>query len=234
MLDAIGFDADDTLWNNETLYTEAKEEFARALSPYSTPDQARRRLDEIELNNLDDYGYGIKSFALSMVEAAVDISGGRVTGEEVEHILGIVRAMLSADVRLFPHAESTLAALAATHRLMLITKGDLFEQARKVRRSGLAPYFWAVEIVGDKSAEAYLALLDKYAITPERFLMVGNSIRSDIAPVLEIGGKAVYVPYAETWSHENEGLDALAPGSYYEVEHLGQLPALVAVLDAEP
>jgi putative hydrolase of the HAD superfamily len=227
IFDVIGFDADDTLWHNEVLYTDAKARFRRLLSKYRDPAWVERRLDEIEVGNIRFYGYGIKSFALSMIETAVDASDGRVAGPDIRAIIEIVKGMLTTDVALFEHAEETLAALAADFDLMLITKGDQSEQERKVRRTGLARYFRYIEIVGEKSKENYRAILDKYDIAPARFLMVGNSLRSDILPVLAIGGRAVYIPFDQTWFHEMTPAHEVQNAEYDELEHLGQLPTYV-------
>jgi putative hydrolase of the HAD superfamily len=140
--------------------------------------------------------------------------------------------MLTADITLLDHVEPAVAALAQTHRLMIITKGDLFDQETKVARSGLAGYFRHVEIVSDKNRDTYAALLARHAVAPERFLMVGNSLRSDVLPVAALGAHAVYVPYAVTWAHETVAAHEAAVGGYHELTHLGQLPALIAQLDA--
>lgn len=231
MIEIIGFDADDTLWHNETLYSRVKDQFQVLLASYSIPEQARRRLDEIEEWNVRYYGYGIKSFALSMVEAAIEISHGQIEAHRLSRILDLVKEMLNADVKPLEQVESTLADLAQKFPLMLITKGDFFEQHRKIERSGLADYFRYIEIVVDKTPDTYRGVLAKYYLEPQRFLMVGNSLRSDILPVLEIGGQAVYVPYASTWAHEQVDVSARTPAStYMEIEHLGLLPQLVACL----
>jgi putative hydrolase of the HAD superfamily len=227
MIEIIGFDADDTLWHNETLYTLAKDQFQQLLAPYANPEQARRRLDEIEEWNVRHYGYGIKSFALSMVEAALEISAGQIEGLRLGRILDIVKEMLNAEVKPLGAVEPVLAELAQQYPLMLITKGDFFEQQRKIERSGLAEYFRYIEIVVDKTAETYRGVLAKYHLEPLRFLMVGNSLRSDILPVLEIGGQAVYIPYASTWAHEQVDDQVQEAAKYLEIEHLGQLPELL-------
>lgn len=228
--DLIALDADDTLWHNEPFYSRAKVQFVDLLSAYAPRETIGTRLDEIELRNLEDFGYGIKSFVLSMVEAAVDISGGRVTGIEIQAVVDIARRMLRADLELFEGVHETLTALASQYPLMLITKGDQFEQELKVKRSGVDHYFRYVEIIGDKDARAYHLLLSKYNLDPRRFLMVGNSLRSDVLPVVELGGVAVYIPYEHTWSHENSQLTSDSK-AYYELENIGQLPALVANLE---
>jgi len=227
MIEIIGFDADDTLWHTETLYSQAKDQFQQLLAPHANPEQARQRLDEIEEWNVRHYGYGIKSFALSMVEAALEISGGQIEGLRLSRILDIVKDMLNAEVKPLGAVEPTLAELAQQYPLMLITKGDFFEQQRKIERSGLAKYFRYIEIVVDKTAETYRGVLAKYHLEPLRFLMVGNSLRSDILPVLEIGGQAVYIPYASTWAHEQVDEPVHEAIKYIEIEHLGQLPELI-------
>lgn len=230
MIDVIAFDADDTLWHNETRYLLAKDRFKQVLGSYHHPETIDHRLDETEIRNLQSYGYGIKSFTLSMIETAIEISSGQIKGGDIQKIIEIAHEMLSAEVELFEHVEATLAELSRTFELMMITKGDLFEQESKIARSGLAEYFRYIEIVGEKSVETYRALLEKYAIDPERFVMVGNSIRSDILPVVELGGRAVYVPYAKTWFHENTVDQSIGTDEYFELDHLGQLPELIEVI----
>jgi putative hydrolase of the HAD superfamily len=224
MIEMIAFDADDTLWHNETYYHEAKKQFAQLLSNYQDNEFARRRLDEIEVRNIDIYGYGIKMFTLSMIEAAIDLSDGKVKGPEIQQIIDISKEMLTNEVKLFEHAEETLAKLSPRFDLMLITKGDQFEQERKIARSGLSGYFRYIEIVTEKSQELYQALLAKYDIHPKRFLMVGNSLRSDIHPVIAIGGRAVYIPNEQTWFHENLPKEAVDHMAYDELELIIQLP----------
>lgn len=226
MFDLIAFDADDTLWHNELLYARTEEKFARLLSPYLGAEQARQALFATEMRNLDSYGYGIKSFTLSMIETAIQLGQGGIGGEELLQIIGWAREMLQAEVELLPYARETVTLLAQGYPLMLITKGDLLDQQRKVERSGLEPYFTYVQVVSQKDGPVYLRLLGKLGIAPERFMMVGNSLRSDILPVVEIGGTAVYVPHELTWTHER----VKTPGyenHYHELEHLGQLPALI-------
>jgi len=223
MFDVIAFDADDTLWCNEPFYTQAKSEFAHILSDYACSSPIEQTLDLIEVGNIQHYGYGIKSFALSMVEAAVELTGGQIRGGDVQKLVDLARQMLQTDVQLFDHVAETLSALSS-YDLMLITKGDLFEQERKITCSGLASIFRYLEVVGEKSPEVYRGLLRKYNIDPARFLMVGNSLRSDILPVLEIGGQAVYIPYAHTWFHESESDVLQAAKPYHVLEHIGQLP----------
>ncbi len=227
MIEIIAFDGDDTLWHNEPLYLQAKDEFIQILMRDHELKDIGARLDEIELRNLQYYGYGIKSFVLSMVEAAIHLTDGQIGSQQIQEIIQIARHMLDTPVQLFDQVEATLAQLSASYPLILVTKGDTFEQERKVKRTGLIRYFRQVDIVGDKSEHTYQALFDKYKINPGGFLMVGNSLRSDILPVLSLGGRAVYIPYQHTWSHETVEIPAGAANGYFEIEHLGQLPQLV-------
>lgn len=231
MIDVIAFDADDTLWQNETLYAGAIDSLARLLGRYGRPDQVEQTLRQTEMRNIPYYGYGIKGFALSMIEAAIEISAGRVQGAEIHQIIGLAKAMLSAPVQLLEHAEETVARLSEAYPLMLITKGDLLDQEAKVARSGLRPYFKSIEIVSDKTQASYAAILARHGLAPQRFVMVGNSLRSDILPVLALGGQAVHVPHHLTWVHENVPLPDSARGQYFELEHLGLLPELIEKLN---
>jgi putative hydrolase of the HAD superfamily len=229
--DIIAFDADDTLWHNERLYLSTQTKFKQLLAQYHSPEWIDERLYQTEIRNLQHYGYGIKAFALSMIETAIELTEGRITGVEIQSILDSVRQMLEAEVELLEHVAETLTSLAETYSLMLITKGDLLDQETKIARSGLARRFRHIEIVSDKSRENYAELLRRHGITPERFVMVGNSLRSDILPVLALGARAVYVPYQSTWLHENAERPPAEQAGYYEIEHLGLLPGLLAELE---
>lgn len=226
-LEMIAFDADDTLWHTEHLYAQAEATFLQLLAHYHPAEWIAARLYDREVGNLQHFGYGIKSYILSMIEAAIELSEGRVTGNDIQAIIDIGHRMLSADVQLLDHAREAVSHLAAAHPLMLITKGDLYEQEGKVMRSGLASLFKSVEIVTDKTDDTYQAILKKHALTPANFLMVGNSLRSDIWPVLNLGGYAVYVPYHTTWAHEVVDEPLADQPRFYRLEHLGQLPALI-------
>ncbi len=227
MIDIIAFDGDDTLWHNEILYADAQAEFRRLLARHHPGEIVDQRLYETEMRNLEFYGYGIKSFTLSMIETAIDLIDGQATADEVREILGIGRRMLTADVQLLDHAQETVAQLARLHTLMLITKGDLRDQKRKLIKSGLAPYFRHIEIVTNKTREEYEEILSKYQIDPTRFLMVGDSLRSDVMPVLELGGQVAHIPYHIAWAHEVvHDVECVGP-SCHELEHIGLLPALV-------
>ncbi len=228
----IAFDADDTLWHTEHLYAEAQKDFLQLLSHYHPPEWVAARLYETEVKNLEHFGYGIKSYVLSMIETAIELSEGRVTGKDVQALLEIGRHMLAADVLLLDRAAETIQQLAATHSLMMITKGDLFEQEGKITRSGLVHHFQHVEVVSDKTKATYESLLKEHHIAPERFLMVGNSLRSDVWPVLELGGYAVYIPYHATWAHEAGEEPPATQPRFYRLEHLGQLGELIGRIEA--
>jgi putative hydrolase of the HAD superfamily len=227
VLDVIAFDADDTLWHTEGLYSDAQARFRELLSGYHPPEWIDERLYRTEMHNLEHFGYGIKAFALSMIETAVELTEGRITGNEVQKIIDIAREMINADIRLLAGVTETLATMARTYPLMVITKGDLRDQEIKIARSGLANYFKAVEIVSDKSRESYAALLGRHGFRAERILMVGNSLRSDILPVLEMGGNAVFIPYAKTWLHESADLPPESQKGFYRLQSISELPALV-------
>jgi putative hydrolase of the HAD superfamily len=231
MIEIIAFDADDTLWENESLYHKAKDKLARILSHYREPDWVNRKLDEIEVSNLPLYGYGIKSFTLSMVETAAEAVDGIIEAQTISAILEIATRMLSAEVELLDHTEQALLQLSSNYDLMLVTKGDLFEQQRKISRSGIDHCFKVIEVVAEKTPARYSEILKKHDIEVERFLMVGNSLRSDILPIIAIGGRAVYIPNENTWFHEVPEQEEIEGAEYDELEHLGQLPKYMAALE---
>jgi putative hydrolase of the HAD superfamily len=226
-IDVIAFDADDTLWHNETLYLVAQQRFQDLLDSYDPDNGLLDELYETEMGNLQYYGYGIKSFTLSMIETAIRISGGEIEAREIQGIIDIAKEMRQAPVRLLDHVEEVIQALSESYRLMLITKGDLLDQEHKIAHSGLASYFDHVEVVTDKTADIYRALLAKHRITPERFTMVGNSLRSDILPVVSLGARAVHIPYHLTWAHETVPVRPDEASGYVELEHIGLLPEFV-------
>lgn len=230
-LTTIGFDADDTLWHNETLFAGAHQKFHALLASHHDPGTVERALYATELRNLPLYGYGAKGFTLSAIETAIELTEGRVSARELRDLIALGRDILAHPVELLDAVPDTLAALAAAgHRMVLITKGDLQHQERKILASGLASHFLATEVVSEKDDATYARVLRRHAISPGRFLMVGNSLRSDIAPILRLGGLAAHVPYPLTWEHEK--LDALppAPGRFFTLASIRELPALVARL----
>jgi putative hydrolase of the HAD superfamily len=227
MLDVIAFDADDTLWHNETLYTMTQDRFRKLLSRYRSGAGIEDELYETEMRNLQYYGYGIKSFTLSMIETAIELTEGRVQGSEIQEIINFAKEMLRAPVQLLEGVQEVILTLSESHRLMIITKGDLFDQETKIAHSGLTDCFDHVEIVSEKSPDTYRALLAEHRIAPEHFMMVGNSLRSDILPVLAIGGQAVHIPYHTTWAHETVIGQDKVEKQYFKLEHIGMLPELV-------
>jgi putative hydrolase of the HAD superfamily len=229
--DVIAFDADDTLWHNERLYISAQAQFRELLAQYHDPEWIDERLYRTEMRNLQHFGYGIKAFALSMIETAIELTEGRIAGSDIRTIIEIARAMLAADVELIEHVAETLERLAQTYTLMVITKGDLRDQEMKVALSGLAQHFRHIEIVSDKSRSSYDTLLRRHSIAPDRFVMVGNSLRSDILPVLELGGSAIYIPYLLTWAHESADAPSDGQPGYYTVEHFRLLPGLLEQIE---
>ena len=230
MFDIIAFDADDTLWHNERLYSRAQDKLAGILAGYDINEIVGEELYVREVQNLPIYGYGIKSFALSMIELSIEVTKGNLQAKDVAKIIDIAKGMLTAKVDLFEHAESTVRELSKSFDLMVITKGDLLDQESKLKRSGIDGYFRCVDIVSEKTDEVYSNIFSKYRIEPKRFLMVGNSLKSDILPVVQAGGHAVFVPYDLTWVHENLTDQKIDKSAYHELENLGQLPALVATL----
>jgi putative hydrolase of the HAD superfamily len=226
-IDIIAFDADDTLWENEVLYQKAQERLKEILSQWEASAVIDEVLYETEMRNLPLYGYGIKAFSLSMIETAIKVSDGKISGNIISKILEMTQSMLDADIKLYPYVNDTLKELSEMYPLMVITKGDLLDQTSKIRRSGLAKYFSITEVINDKTSEDYRAILGRHGLLPETFLMVGNSLRSDVLPVLELGGKAVYIPAETTWAHEVVSEFDFRSEDFFELEHLGQLPDLV-------
>lgn len=231
MITTIAFDADDTLWHNERIFLSAKEKYSRMLSNYHAREWIEERLDAAEARNIKHFGYGVKGFTLSMIETAVELTEGRVKGSEIKDIIGFAREMLSAPIEILDGVPEAVAELHGSFRLLVITKGDLFDQEAKVARSGLGDFFDDVEVVSSKSVEAYGRITARHGITPEEFVMVGNSLRSDILPVVELGGYAVHVPYETEWFHEKVEEHELAGKEFASVESLRRLPQLVLGLN---
>ena len=198
----VGFDADDTLWVNETYFRNAEEKFASLLDGYETKNQIDQELFKTEIKNLELYGYGIKGFMLSMIESALDLSNNRISQATITEILNLGKEMLTHPVELLDGVEQVLEALKDKYRLIVLTKGDLLDQERKLEKSGLSQYFHHVEVLSDKKEENYKNLLEHLEIPVEEFLMIGNSLKSDVLPILKIGAQAVHIPFHTTWLHE--------------------------------
>jgi putative hydrolase of the HAD superfamily len=226
----LGFDADDTLWHNETIFEKTHERYRALLAHYHDAATVDRTLFATEMRNLELYGYGVKGFTLSAIETAIQLTGGRIRSEEIQQLIALGREMLAHPVELLDGVAETLAALAGRHRAILITKGDLRDQQRKLAKSGLADHFERVEIVSEKDERTYAEIFRRHGLTPERFVMVGNSLKSDIVPVLSLGGAGVYVPYHLTWAAERTAEPPPAPGRYFRIATLRELPDVVAGL----
>ncbi len=225
-LTTIGFDADDTLWHNERWFQLTGQRFAELLAGHGDPVHISARLLEAERRNLEFYGFGVKGFTLSMIETAVEVTEGRISASVIAEILAFGREMLRHPVEALPHARETLADLASSHRLILITKGDLFDQERKLAQSGLGDFFIAVEIVSDKTPATYEKVFCRHGDGAARAMMVGNSVRSDIAPALAAGSWAVHVPHELMWALEHEEAPETSP-RFRRLPHLGELGGLV-------
>jgi putative hydrolase of the HAD superfamily len=198
----IGFDADDTLWVNEPYYREAETQFVDLVTAYGVRGNIAEELFKIEIANLELYGYGIKAFMLSLVECAIELTGGAVSAQTVSRIIGIGKSMLERPIELLDDVKYVLQSLAPHYRLIVATKGDLLDQERKMRKSSISDYFHHIEVMSDKKEQHYVQLLKHLDIDPEEFLMIGNSLKSDIIPPLELGAWGIYVPFHTTWVHE--------------------------------
>ena len=201
--DVVAFDADDTLWRSEDSFTHAERRFVELVSPYAGDGvDVEDALKAVERADISVTGYGVKAFTLSMVRAAITVTEGRIPSTVVGELADLGRSMLVEDVHLLPHVSEVLAAVSPSVRTVLITKGDLVHQTRKVTTSGIEHHFTDIEIVLEKDPDTYAKILHRLGITADRFLMIGNSVRSDVLPVLAIGGHAIHVPYHITWEHE--------------------------------
>jgi putative hydrolase of the HAD superfamily len=226
-LDIICFDADDTLWHNLVHFDTAERQFGEMLSNYADAADATRQLMQAEKRNIPLYGYGVNGFTLSMIDTAIAISGGTIDPTVLQKLIAMGRDMLDHDIELLPHVEDTLKALHGNHRLLMVTKGELRHQERKVLASGLAHYFEGIEIVSDKKPETYLNVCKRHGARVEKTLMAGNSIRSDVLPMIEAGGYGVYVPFEILWDHEHEEVPTETP-RFFAVENMSGIPAIVS------
>jgi putative hydrolase of the HAD superfamily len=218
----IGFDADDTLWVNEPYFREAEEKFCDLLEDYLPRHSINRDLLAVEISNLPLYGYGIKAFMLSMVEAAINIGGKTLPIKVFEKIIEIGKIQLEMPVEVLENVDNVLKALYPKYKLVVITKGDLIDQERKLEKSNLSSYFHHIEIVSEKKPSDYLKLLKHLDIKAEEFLMIGNSIKSDIVPVLEIGCYGIHVPFHTTWEYEKVDVIISEP-KFKKVDHINQI-----------
>ena len=223
----IGFDADDTLWVNETYFRDAELEFAKLMAAYETANKIDQELFKKEMENLPLYGYGVKGFVLSMVEMAIELSNNTVSNDTITKILEIGKTMLNKPVELLDGVEETLKALSKNYRLILITKGDLLDQERKLDKSNLTSYFHHIEVLSDKQENNYSKLLEHLDIEPTEFLMVGNSLKSDILPLVNINAKAIHVPFHTTWLHEQVNDKETEQKEYMTISSLSDLKSIL-------
>ncbi len=226
----VGFDGDDTLWHSETRFHVTQGEFRDLLKRHVPDADVDTRLAEMEMKNLSIYGYGVKSFTLSMIETAIELTQARIPTADIEVILGWGKRMLMEPTRLLDGVEATLRELSGRYDLLVITKGDLFDQESKLARSGLGDLFLGVEILSEKNVETYGGVFHRRAIKPEDFVMVGNSLRSDIVPVVALGGHAFHIPYEVTWHHENVPEEELPKQGWRRLATIRELPAAIESL----
>jgi putative hydrolase of the HAD superfamily len=230
-VEVVAFDGDDTLWHNERLFALTQERFQALLEPYAPGAAIDERLFATEMRNLRLFGYGIKGFVLSMIETAIELTEGRIAASDIQTLIESGKAMLQHPVELLDGVRETLDALRPHYKVMLITKGDLFDQESKIARSGLTDLFWRVEILSEKDVPAYRRILAASGVDPARFVMVGNSLRSDVLPVLELGGWAVHIPYHLTWAHEVVAHEREGHARLLEAQSVLDLPGLLASIE---
>ena len=236
-ISTIGFDADDTLWHNERFFQLTQAHFAEVMAPHmpqgAAGDHLTERLIAAERRNVTHYGFGVKGFTLSMIETAIEVSEGRVPASVLAEILAAGREMLTHPVDLLPQARATIEALSGQYRVMLVTKGDLIDQERKLAQSGLGDLFDAVEIVSDKKPEIYAQVFARHGNGAARGLMAGNSLKSDVIPMIEAGGWGVHIPHDLTWALEHAPAPDTHP-RFAQLPDLGALPDLIAKIEAQP
>ena len=223
MIKTIAFDADDTLWHTERIFISTKEKYTGLLSEFAEKSFIEQNLDATETENIKHFGYGVKGFTLSMIETACQLTQGRITGDKIKQIIEFAKEMISAPIDVLDGVRETIEELAKEYHLMVITKGDLLDQETKLARSGLGDYFDAFEIVPRKDAKIYKYILRRHALSAEEFLMVGNSLKSDILPVLETGARAVHVAYETEWFHEKVSDEELKGKDFGKIEKMSDL-----------
>ena len=226
----IGFDADDTLWHNEQFFRITQDRFAALLGSFAEREHLETRLLAAERRNLGRYGFGVKGFVLSMIETAIEVTDDRVPARVIRELIEAGQDMLAHPIHLLPHARETVTALARDFRVLLITKGDLLDQERKLAQSGLGDLFHGVEIVSQKTPATYARAFAHHGSGPDRAMMIGNSLKSDVVPALEAGAWGIYVPHGLTWELEHAETPADHP-RFREIGDLGRLPDLLAAIE---
>jgi putative hydrolase of the HAD superfamily len=233
MIQWVAFDADDTLWENEIYYQEAQSNLEELLADYCPPEVVKDYLLQTETRNIPFFGYGIKSFGLSMIETALQLSNGEITAAKIQSILNSLRKMIETPVELLPDVIKVVKLLSKDFHLMVITKGDLLDQERKLKNSQLSPFVDVFQVVNVKEKGTYQTILDQRQIRPEAFMMVGNSLRSDVLPVAAIGGIGVLINHHLTWEHEKSVNSDLEENSYYEIDGIKYLPRLIEKINRD-
>ena len=219
----IAFDADDTLWINETYFREAEHQFAKLLGNYETENKIDQELFRTEIKNLTHYGYGVKGFVLSMVECALELSNYQVSPKAIEAILAIGKEMLEKPIELIEGVEGVLQSLQGKYKLIVATKGDLLDQERKLEKSNLLKYFHHIEVMSDKKEKDYQKLIQHLDIQPSELLMIGNSLKSDVLPLIAIGASAFHIPFHTTWAHEEVSKGRYSSAAYKTVSNIRQV-----------
>ena len=223
----IAFDADDTLWVNETYFRDAEHQFAKLLSKYETENKIDQELFKTEIKNLKLYGYGVKGFVLSMVECALELSNFKVNQKTIESILAIGKDMLEKPIELLDGVEEVLKALEGKYKLIVATKGDLLDQERKLEKSNLLKYFHHIEVMSDKKEKDYIKLINHLDIEPSELLMIGNSLKSDVLPLISVGASAIHVPFHTTWVHEEVTEEESSKSDYYTLSNIKEVLSLL-------
>ncbi len=219
----ISFDADDTLWQNENLFRKTEQKFCTIMSPYASKEQSMKELWKTEVKNIPCYGYGIKAFVLDMLEAGLKLSKNKLSANETKRLINLGKKLIKSPIVLFDGAENTLKKLSKKYKIIVTTKGDLLEQENKIYRSGLIKYLRHIEVMSEKDKKSYARLLKELDVKPQEFLMVGNSVKSDILPVLALGAKAVFIPSKFTWFYENGDASKISSENFIELKEISQL-----------
>ena len=224
----LGIDADDTLWENEAWFYKIQDRFFEMMSSWSDTQDTNAALLENERASIPQYGYGVTSFVRSMILTAIQISNNEIETKQISRIVSWGDELIEAPVDLLPGVEETLSELSNNHHLLLITKGDVLHQRAKVENSGLSDFFWNIEVVGEKDSAVYEMLLNRYGISPEMFVMIGNSVSSDILPVLNIGAKAIHVPHHTTWELEVPDPKELEKVDFPIAQSISEVPGILS------
>lgn len=226
-LTLIGFDADDTLWINECYYQEIGRRFYQLLTDYISPDEAQKKLFETEMENMDLYGYGAKAYILSIIETALKISNNQISGEVIAQIINLCKELLNKPVVLLDGITQILEQLSRSkYQVIMVTKGDILDQERKLKKSKIEKYFHHIEIVSEKQESDYEKLLKRLSVKPQHFMMIGNSLKSDVLPVINIGGYGVHIPYHTTWEHEKIEIEGKLD-RFWKIDHISALSTIL-------